>query len=240
MRRIGVLVLMHDKDEALNDWRQALGAENGFEWFHPQTHPLHQPNAAIQPLALTHLERFDGFVITGAPIDRLEFEDVHYYAEVCDLIMALRHANVPVLFSCWGAMAALHHQFGLNKTRLDHKLFGVYPHRLLHATALTAGLADGFMAPHARYVDLSPHAFNQSGTPQLLATTQDGLHPLLAVHPGYRQTYLFAHLEYRRLGLWQEHQRETNGPKPLHDDARSWPWQGTQRQFFENWLASLA
>ncbi|MCI1987442.1 MAG: homoserine O-succinyltransferase [Lactobacillus sp.] len=229
---IGILLLMHDKSATIRDFQQALGPDIHLHWFTPQSHPLKQPDAQIHPLSLTQAIQMDAFIVTGAPIDRLDFTEVHYYPEVTQLLDVLTAAEIPQLNICWGAMAALHHHYGINKVPLPRKLFGAFAHRIVQATPLLANLPNGFLAPHARYVDIPAAALIAEPALTLNATTTDG-HPLLATANAGQVVYLFAHLEYRRIGLWQEHLREDSGPLPLHD---TWSWQTTQETFFTHWL----
>lgn len=233
---IGILHLMHDKSATITDFTQALGPHVHLHWFTPKSHPLKHPDARIRPLSLTQALTMDAFIITGAPIDRLDFAAVHYYAEVAQLIDALAAAKLPQLNLCWGAMAALHHRYGIAKNPLPQKLFGAYAHRLDTPTPLLEGLPNGFLAPHARYVDIPLAALQSVAALTLHAATTDG-HPLLVTADHGREVYLFGHLEYRRNGLWQEHLREVGGPLPEHD---TWSWQTTQDTFFQQWLKSLA
>ncbi len=236
MLTIGVLVLMHDKQATMTDWRDALGIGVHLRFFHPKSHPLHTPNPQIQPLNPVQALACDAFIITGAPIDRLPFSEVHYYPEVSQLIKLLAAAQMPVLYSCWGALAALHTLYGIVKVQLPHKLFGAFPHQKLAATPLLADITPGFIAPHARYTDMDAVTLAEKVT--LLATTTAG-HPMLAVSHDTHQVFLFAHLEYRRWGLWQEYQREKSMPPQPDDPLAGWSWETTRTHFFTNWLAQL-
>lgn len=233
MVRVGVLVLMHDKQATMTDWQDALGDTVTLQFFHPVSHPLACANPHIHPLSLAAATHLDAFIITGAPIDRLDFTAVRYYPEVSRLIQALTAAGVPTLYSCWGALAALHTLYGIDKKVLPQKLFGVFAHQQLADTPLLQGLPARFQAPHARYTDVDATTLAAHTT--LFATTTAGT-PMLAGSPDGRQTFLFAHLEYRRWGLWQEHEREGHGPLPLNDAPQSaWPWAQTRTRFFANW-----
>ncbi|KRL87039.1 homoserine O-succinyltransferase [Lacticaseibacillus pantheris DSM 15945 = JCM 12539 = NBRC 106106] len=237
---IGVLVLMHDKQATQQDFIDALGPGVRLHWFHPVSHPLHQPAPWLQPLDLRQVPTLDAMIITGAPIDRLDFSAVHYYSEVTQLLDVLAAHHIPQLNVCWGAEAALHHDFGLHKVALEHKLFGAFRHTALATSALTEQLPAGFVAPHARYSDISVSALEQASGIQLLAVTADN-HPLLATSDDGHNTYLFGHLEYRQDGLWAEHARETNGPEPRNnEDVTAYPWQQTRTTFFDAWLSLVS
>lgn len=230
---VGLLVLMHDKISAINDWQDALGPQVQIQAFYPKSHVPQHPGK-MQPLDLKAATQCDAFIITGAPIDRLEFDDVWYYPEVTQLIDALQAAKVPQLYLCWGAMAALHHEFGLAKYRLPQKLFGVYPQHQLHASPLLKGLPETFLAPHARFSDISIEAMRSKV--DLIATTTNG-HPFLATHG--RQTFLLAHLEYQRFGLWQEAQRSHSALAFNDDPLQHWGWETARQKFFANWQHSV-
>jgi homoserine O-succinyltransferase len=233
MLAVGLLVLMHDKVQAINDWQNALGPQVQLHAFYPKSHvPAHA--GVMQPLDLKQVQQLDAFIVTGAPIDRLEFEDVWYYPEVAQLIDALQAAAIPQLYLCWGAMAALHHEFGIAKHLLPQKLFGVYPQRQRMTSPLLNGLPEHFVAPHARFADISIEAIDQKL--DLIATTTNG-HPFLAT--AGQQTFLFAHLEYQRFGLWQEAQRSHSDLAFNDDPLHHWAWENTRRVFFANWQQSV-
>lgn len=233
MLTVGLLVLMHDKVGAINDWQNALGPQVKIHAFYPQSHVPLDPGL-MQPLDLNLATQMDAFIVTGAPVDRLAFEAVWYYREVTRLIDALQVADIPQLYLCWGAMAALHHEFGLAKHLLPQKLFGVYPQRQLAASPLLNGLPEHFLAPHARFADISIEAM-RSKVALIATTTHD--QPFLAT--AGRQTFLFAHLEYQRLGLWQEAQR-TNSALAFNDDPwHHWGWENTRKIFFANWQQTV-
>ena len=230
---VGLLVLMHDKVGAINDWQNALGPQVQVHAFYPKSHVPQDPGV-MQPLDLNLATQMDAFIVTGAPVDRLAFEDVWYYSEVTQLIDALQVAGVPQLYLCWGAMAALHHEFGLEKYHLPQKLFGVYPQHQLINSPLLEGLPERFLAPHARFADITIEAIRSKV--DLIAATTNG-HPFLAT--AGRQTFLFAHLEYQRFGLWQEAQR-ANSALAFNDDPRHhWGWENTRNTFFTNWKQSV-
>lgn len=230
---VGLLVLMHDKVGAINDWQNALGPQVRVQAFYPKSHVPQNPGV-MQPLDLQLATQMDAFIITGAPVDRLTFEDVWYYPEVTQLIDALQAAAVPQLYLCWGAMAALHHEFDLEKFRLPQKLFGVYPQHQLMASPLLKGLPERFLAPHARFADFSIEAIRSKV--DLIATTTNG-HSFLAT--AGRQTFLFAHLEYQRFGLWQEAQRANSALAFNDDPLHHWGWENTRNIFFANWKQSV-
>ncbi|KRL53010.1 homoserine O-acetyltransferase/O-succinyltransferase family protein [Lacticaseibacillus manihotivorans] len=230
---VGLLVLMHDKVGAINDWQNALGPQVQVHAFYPKSHVPQNPGV-MQPLDLNLATQMDAFIVTGAPVDRLAFEDVWYYREVTQLIDALQAAAVPQLYLCWGAMAALHHEFGLEKQHLPQKLFGVYPQHQLASSPLLDGLPKHFLAPHARFTDITIEAMRSKV--DLIAATTNG-HSFLAT--AGRQTFLFAHLEYQRFGLWQEAQRANSGLAFNDDPLHHWGWENTRNLFFANWKQSV-
>lgn len=230
---VGLLVLMHDKAGAINDWQNALGPQVQVHAFYPKSHVPQNPGV-MQPLDLNLATQMDAFIVTGAPVDRLDFNEVWYYPEVTQLIDALQAAEIPQLYLCWGAMAALHHEFDLEKFRLPQKLFGVYPQHQLMASPLLKGLPERFLAPHARFADISIEAIRSKI--DLIAATTNG-HPFLAT--AVRQTFLFAHLEYQRFGLWEEAQRANSALAFNDDPLHHWSWENTRNAFFANWKQSV-
>lgn len=246
---------MHDKAKTKADFENVLTHHNvpvQLHFYYPKTHYVNRPvpasvEAIMEPLDLSQVVDLDAFVITGSPIDTLDFAEVAYIDEIRDLLAALQH--VPnKLYLCWGAMAALYLQYHIDKYNLPQKVFGAFAQDILQPSPLLAGLEDGFMAPHARYAESKMTEI--LAQPQLIMPAKSQNDDLFLVQNlDMSETFLFSHLEYGRTGLQDEYIRETTAHpdrhylKPEMPSAdvttmtnADFPWQHTQAQFFDNWL----
>lgn len=257
--QIGVLNLMHDKWDTQQRFSKVL-KQPGFEvdvtFLYPQTHYDHRPAPELvkqisRPLDLARLQDFDAFIITGAPIEQLAFNEITYIAEVHELIDQLVALNIPQLYICWGAMAAANYLYGIEKHQLSQKLFGVFPNQIINQSQMLAGLPNGFLAPHARYAELDHNQIAQHPDLVIEATTIDD-HLFSFRARNQHQYFLFSHLEYGQLALLKEYRREQAAhpekeyrkPQnyfldPLHMRAPQMTWQLSQTTFFNNWLNSV-
>src|SRR5699024_9341404 len=120
-------------------------------------------------------QHFDGVIITGAPVERLDFEEVDYWPELTRLLDWTRTNVQSTLHVCWGAQAALYHHYGVQKYEMDQKLSGVYTHRLTGAISpITTGFDDQFVAPHSRYTDMNAADIEASSDVDVLAVSELG------------------------------------------------------------------
>ena len=152
--------------------------------------------------------RFDGMIITGAPIEHLDFEQVDYWKELTE-IMDWTKTNVTSTFHiCWGAQAGLYYHFGVRKIWLDEKISGVYQHKVLNRkNPLVRGFDDVFMAPHSRHTASSPEDIRKCDDLVILATS-DEVGDLLVMKKDGSQIFVLGHLEYDRLTLDREYKRD--------------------------------
>ncbi len=192
-------------------------------------------------------QHFDGVIITGAPVERLDFEEVDYWPELTRLLDWTRTNVQSTLHVCWGAQAALYHHYGVQKYEMDQKLSGVYTHRLTGAISpITTGFDDQFVAPHSRYTDMHAADIEASGDVDVLAVS-DEAGVLLAATADGRQIFVPGHLEYDADTLAREYRRDRKKglpvPVPAHyfpgDDPDQVPlnlWRGHGHLLFANWL----
>lgn len=257
--KIGVLNLMHDKVDTQKRFKKVF-AETGIpvklEFFYPKTkyqnRSVPKEVAEIsQPLNLKKIKDFDGFIITGSPIEHLDFEDVTYIEEIRCLLTELDQNHVQQLYLCWGAMAALNYFYGIKKLQLPKKIFGIYPNQIVQPHTLLKDLPNSFLAPHARYAEMDRLQIAQDSRLQINSLT-DSKHLLLVTSPPFpERTFLFAHLEYGQNALLKEYKREVAAhpekhyQKPENYFSRETPnipefkWEDTQKIFFRNWLKKL-
>lgn len=257
--KVGVLNLMHDKEDTQKRFQKIfnqLPVEVELEFFYPKTKyegvevPEHV-SAISNPLDLAKVKDFDGFIITGAPIEHFDFKDVTYIEEIRCLLSELDRNHVQQLYLCWGAMAALNYFYDIQKIALPSKIFGIYPNEIEKMHPLLNGLKDNFLAPHARYADMNIKQIAQDSRLEINALSKSG-QLLLVTSPSYpERTFLFAHLEYGKNALLKEYQRETAAhpekeyQKPENYFSRETPnlpefkWKAAQKLFFENWIKKL-
>ncbi len=191
--------------------------------------------------------RFDGMIITGAPVEQMPFEEVDYWEEMKQ-IMDWSVTNVTsTLHICWGAQAALYHHFGIPKIALPEKLFGIYRHHVKHrSTPLVRGFDDIFCAPHSRHTTVSAEQVHNEKELKVLAESEiAGI--LLCMTRDGKQIFLMGHPEYDRYTLDQEYKRDLGKGLPIHvpvnyypdDDPSEVPalqWRAHCNMLYSNWL----
>lgn len=191
--------------------------------------------------------RYDGMIITGAPVEKLPFEQVDYWSELCEIMDWSKRNVYSTLHICWGAQAGLYHHFGIDKYTLPQKLSGVYKHRVtapLHP--LMRGFNDSYWAPHSRNTDILRDDIEKHDELIILSTSKEAGIAVVA-HKNGRQFFSFGHLEYDRQTLANEYFRDLNrGLKPEipcnyfpNDDVCAIPnqsWRSHANLLFGNWL----
>jgi homoserine O-succinyltransferase/O-acetyltransferase len=191
--------------------------------------------------------KYDGLIITGAPVETLLFEDVDYWEELTS-IMDWAEKNVfSQLFICWGAQAGLYYHYGIPKYSLQQKLFGVFPHRVLEKKhKLMRGFDDIFYAPHSRHTEVRRWDIESVPDLRILAESdQAGVH-IVASNDG-RRVFVTGHAEYDPQTLKSEYDRDHAKGLPIQIPANYYPaddpsrepsvtWRGHAHLFFSNWL----
>jgi homoserine O-succinyltransferase len=192
-------------------------------------------------------EKFDGLIITGAPVELMPFEDVEYWGELTD-IMNWAETNVEsTLHICWGAQAGLYHRYGIPKYDLPNKMFGVYEHCILSPTeSLLRGFDDIFLAPHSRHTEIRRADVEKISELNILAESDEAGLYILATKDG-RHIFVTGHSEYDPLTLKSEYDRDVNKGLPIHVPQNYYPnndtaltphvrWRGHANLLFSNWL----
>ena len=191
--------------------------------------------------------KFDGMVITGAPVELMEFEDVDYWQELCQ-IMEWSKTHVHSTFHiCWGAQAGLYYHYGIGKQTLPQKLFGVFPHKADYKRAiLLRGFDDIFYVPHSRHTTVRREDIEAVPELKILASSEEaGVYALM--NKEGHQIFITGHSEYDPLTLQAEYLRDKNLGKPIavpenyypNDDDTQEPivrWRGHANLLFSNWL----
>lgn len=253
--KIGILNLMQNKQETMANFQSVLD-ENDVElqFYYSSTRYTHrqldqQITDNMKPLDLDDLDDLDGFIITGSPVEKLAFPQVSYFEEINQLIDQLDQLNIPQLYVCWGAMAALNRLYNIDKKILPHKAFGVFQNQILTESGLLQNISDNFPAPHARYAEMSHEQLHADTTLDIKAVSENGLLTLVESNVKH-QSFLSSHLEYQKQSLDNEYHRELNSPKvenprpalnyysPL-DGKPVFTWKQTQTNFYNNWLKTV-
>lgn len=192
-------------------------------------------------------ERFDGMVVTGAPVENMEFEQVDYWDELCRIFEWSKTNVYSSFFICWGAQAALYYKYGLRKYRLDRKMFGVFEHVSLDTFhPLMRGLDDKFWVPHSRHTEVRRGDIALIKDLQILSYSEKaGVHLLSDME--CRNFFSTGHSEYDRDTLAKEYFRDAEKgldidlPEnyfPDNDPAKTpeVKWRGAANIIFSNWL----
>lgn len=191
--------------------------------------------------------RYDGMIITGAPVEHLEFDDVDYWDELCE-IMEWSKKNVYSTFHiCWGAQAGLYYHYGIQKYQLDKKMFGVFPHRSLDIThPLMRGLDDEYYVPHSRHTEVRRQDIAKVKQLQIISYSEiAGVH--IVSDMDCRQFFVTGHSEYDRDTLAKEYFRDKEKGLDIevpynyftNDDEGLVPimnWKSSASIIFSNWL----
>lgn len=191
--------------------------------------------------------KYDGMIITGAPVEQMEFEEVDYWNELCK-IMEWSKTNVYSTFHiCWGAQAGLYYHYGIKKYPTKKKIFGIFPHKSLDEThPLMRGLDDIYYVPHSRHTEIKTQDIAQVKDLQILSYSElAGIH--IVADMECRKFFVTGHSEYDRYTLAREYFRDKEKGLDIdipynyfpNDDVNATPqmeWKGTANILFNNWL----
>jgi homoserine O-succinyltransferase len=192
-------------------------------------------------------QKFDGLIITGAPVEQMPFEEVDYWPEIAAIIDWAETAVSSTLNICWGAQAALYRRYGIPKHPLPRKMFGVFEHRTLAPTdRLMRGFDDVFLAPHSRHTEVRRADIDRVDEIAILAESDEAGVYIVGSSDG-RHVFVTGHSEYDPLTLKAEYDRDVARGLPIDvpknyypdDDPSRAPlvrWRGHANLLFANWL----
>ncbi|MBQ3889592.1 MAG: homoserine O-succinyltransferase [Clostridia bacterium] len=253
--KILVLNLMPKKTETETQFSRLLGnspLQVELELMHTTSHiPTHVSEEYLLAFYKTFDEvkdrKFDGMIITGAPIEKLAFEDVEYWDELCEIMEWSKTHVHSTLHVCWGAQAGLYYHYGLEKYDLPQKLFGLYrTHADYKQSILLRGFDDEFWVPQSRYTGVHRGAIEQVPALKILASSPEtGVY--IVTTDGGRQIFVTGHSEYDADTLKNEYLRDRaaglDTAVPVHyfpqDDPTREPlvnWRGHAHLLYANWL----
>ncbi|QFT72700.1 homoserine O-succinyltransferase [Ruegeria sp. THAF33] len=256
--RIGLLNLMPKKIQTENQFARLIGAtplQIDLSLIRMTEHRTKNTAAEhmsefYRPFQEIKDQKFDGLIITGAPIEHLEFRDVTYWDEISE-IFDWTQTNVHSTFGvCWGGMAMINHFHGVKKHMLDAKAFGCFRHRNLDpASPFLRGFSDDCVVPVSRWTEMKQDEIDRApGLRTLLGS--DDVGPCLVEDPGHRALYIFNHFEYDSDTLKQEYDRDVSNGTPINvpinyypdDDPTKTPqnrWRSHAHLLYGNWINEI-
>ena len=219
---------------------------------HPRTHvskntPQEHLESFYKTFSDVKHKRFDGLIITGAPVELLDFEDVDYWKEMCDLMEWSKTHVTSTLHICWAAQAAMYYHYGVPKYPLKEKMFGIFRHDVtLPRAPLMRGFDDVFYAPHSRHTEVRPEDVEKVPELEIMATSEDAGVYLVASKDG-KNVFVTGHSEYDPDTLHNEYMRDISRGLPIaipknyykNDDPKEAPivrWRSHSHLLFVNWL----
>lgn len=192
-------------------------------------------------------EKYDGLIITGAPVEHLEFEDVYYWEELKEILDWSKSNATSSLFICWASQAALHHFYGIPKYQLDKKIFGIYPCKIKdNRIPIFRGFDDFYQVPHSRYTEVRQADINRMESLEVISSSEMAGVNLVMSKDG-RQFFAAGHSEYARRTLDAEYKRDLSKGLDIqipanyypNDDSNEKPmlsWRSGSNLLFTNWL----
>lgn len=219
----------------------------GTESYKPKNISEEHVTSFYKTLSQVQDTKYDGFIITGAPVETLEFEEVDYWTELKEIMEYTKENVTSTLHICWGAQAGLYHHYGIPKHALEQKMFGVFPHTLEDRfVKLVRGFDDEYYVPHSRHTEIKKEDIDKvSGLKILSMSNEAGVH-LVSSEDG-KQIFATGHSEYCENTLKNEYERDRQRglaiqvPKHYYqnDDPSNPPivrWRSHGNLLFSNWL----
>jgi len=256
--RIGLLNLMPKKIQTETQFARLIGAsplQVDLTLIRMSEHQARNTSAEhmetfYKPFQEVKDQKFDGLIITGAPIEHLPFTDVTYWDELVE-VMDWTQSNVHSTFGvCWGGMAMINHFHGVQKHMLDEKAFGCFRHDVLEpASPYLRGFSDDFVIPVSRWTEMKQDEIDAApGLRTLISSARVG--PCLVEDPAHRALYIFNHFEYDRDTLKQEYDRDVAQGTPIvvpenyypDDDPAQRPlnrWRSHAHLLYGNWISEV-
>lgn len=192
-------------------------------------------------------KKYDGMIITGAPVEKLDFEEVTYWDEMKEILDWAEHHVTSSLFICWAAQAALYHYYKVPKFPLDKKMFGVFEHHLSDNTLpIFRGFDDAFFIPHSRHTEIRKEDIEKVDDLQVISFSEEAGVSMVKAKNG-RQLFITGHSEYSRCTLDAEYKRDVEKNLPIEIPVNYYPdndpsktpvmrWKSTANLLFSNWL----
>ena len=192
-------------------------------------------------------QKFDGFIITGAPVEQIPFEDVDYWDELKEIMEWTKTHVTSTLHLCWGAQAGIYYHYGIDKTQLPEKMFGVFKHHVRNRRIpLVRGFDDAFYAPHSRHTEIPLEQVEADERLTILADSKEAGLFLCMAEEG-RQIFVMGHPEYDRMTLDAEYKRDLSKGLDIQMPVNYYPdndpdqkpeliWRSHANNIYTNWL----
>ncbi|OON92998.1 MAG: homoserine O-succinyltransferase [Candidatus Epulonipiscioides saccharophilum] len=191
-------------------------------------------------------KKYDGMIVTGAPVEKMDFESVDYWKELSQIFEFAKTNVYSTLFICWGAQAALYYYYGINKIALDEKMFGVFKHKVIKSIPIVRGFDDVFFAPHSRHTTWDVNILKQSPMIDIVASS-DTAGAYILVSKDDKFIFVSGHAEYDPYVLDQEYKRDKNLGLDINIPYNYYPddnpqlkpevkWRSHANLLFSNWL----
>ena len=215
---------------------------------HESTHTsLSHLNKFYMTFADIKDQNFDGLIITGAPVEQMEYEEVDYWPEISRIMEWSKTHVTSTLHLCWGAQAGLYYHYGIPKRALDKKMFGVYRHKVMNRKIpLVRGFDDYFYAPHSRHTEVRREDIEKHPGLTILAESQEA-GVFLVINEDGSQIFVMGHPEYDRVTLHKEYMRDKEKGLPIEKPVNYYPdddenqkpllqWRSHGNILYANWL----
>lgn len=209
--------------------------------------PVEHMKAFYRDFELMRNEKFDGMIITGAPVEHMDFEEVAYWDEISDIFKWARTHVTSTLYICWAAQAGLYYHYGVPKYKLDKKMFGIFEHHTNNPLLpIFRGFDDVFYVPHSRHTEVRREDILKVKELDLISESDEsGVYMVMA--RGGREIFVTGHSEYSPLTLDTEYRRDLDKGLPIDmpvnyyrdNDPLKGPlvrWRAHANLFFQNWL----
>ncbi len=254
LKRIAIVNLMPNKSETEKQLLRLLAvSEENVEviFLSLKTHKSKNISSEYlesyyQSLEAIGEEQLDGMIITGAPLEYVDFEEVTYWQELKQIMDYARDRVPSTIFICWGAIAGLYHYYDIPKSLVDKKVFGVFPHFISKETALFKSLEEPFWVPQSRYFQLDKELLEKVADIEILSESSEaGIYAVAS--KDHRQLFVTGHLEYEVDTLSKEYYRDMEKGLEIHKPRHYFPqdnpglkpknlWRKNASRFFNNWL----
>ncbi|GFZ82084.1 homoserine O-succinyltransferase [Paenibacillus marchantiophytorum] len=243
--RIALLNLMPTKETTETQLLRLIGntpLQVEFVLLHPKTHT--SKNTSAEHLEMFYKtfddikdEKLDGMIITGAPVEQMEFEDVNYWEELTQILNWSKQNVTSTLHICWAAQAGLYHHFGVRKFALDQKMFGVFPHTVgVPNTKLLRGFDEVFNVPQSRHTDIRRDDIVRCPDLEILAESEDSGVYIAATRDG-KHIFVTGHSEYDANSLKWEYDRDVSKGLDIEVPRNYYPNNDPSRQPYNTWRA---
>ena len=205
---------------------------------HESTHTsMSHLNKFYQTFDEVKNQNFDGLIITGAPVEQMEYEEVDYWEEICQIMEWSKEHAFSTLHLCWGAQAGLYYHYGIQKHKLDKKMFGVFPHYVKNRKVpMVRGFDDIFYAPHSRHTEVRKEDIEKCEDLTILAES-DEAGVFLVIDKAGKKIFVMGHPEYDRLTLDAEYKRDKNKGLPIELPVNYYPDDDDTKKPLLRWIS---